>query len=534
MYRIWVLFFLLALHSSISSIAQQRAYAGFSAAPAISTANMLASIVGGVLKLPVGKVLNLWGRAEGLCVSLFVYIIGLIILAACNGPSSYAAGYVLYWVGYDALYLILQVFIADTSGLRNRPFAFAFASTPFICTAFTGSLAGQNFVDNTGGWRWAYGAFAIINTVAFLVLAVIFKYYEKKGQKMGLFKTERSGRTFVQSVVHYFLEFDGMYAFLLIQSPTLTCLVIGALLLMAGWILLLLPFSLASSGRAEYKSATFIAMIIVGFFTLLIFAAWEKWCARRHFVDYKLIKKRTVLGACVLSGVTNFSFSCWDLYFLNFCTVVYNLSQSMAGYMYNIYNVGSCFWGVVIGLWMRFTKEFKWTCLCFGVPLLILGAGLMIKFRGQDEDIGYVIMCQIFIAFGGGTLVIGQDMAFMASSDREGIPMMLALMGLFQSLGNAIGGAVQSAIYNNVFVGALESRLPADMKSQAEKINGAGYLAQKKYPMGSPARDAINYAWGHEQKFGAIAATAVLALAIPSVAVWKNYRLDKKQKGTLI
>ena len=211
--RIWVCFFLLALESAISAIAQQRAYAGFKAAPAISTANILASIVGGVLKLPVGKVLNIWGRAEGLCASLFVYILGLVILAACDGPSSYAAGYVLMWVGYDALYLILQVFVADTSGLRNRAFAFAFASTPFICTAFTGSLAGQNFVNNTGGWRWAYGAFCIINTAAFLPLAVVFKYYEKKGQKLGLYQRERSGRTWAQSIVHYFFEFDGMYAF---------------------------------------------------------------------------------------------------------------------------------------------------------------------------------------------------------------------------------------------------------------------------------------------------------------------------------
>ena len=218
MHRIWICFFLLALESSISTIAQQTAYAKFSSAPAVSTANILASIVGGVLKLPVGKVLNIWGRAEGLCASLFVYILGLIILAACDGPSSYAAGYVLYWVGYDALYLILQVFIADTSGLRNRAFAFAFASTPFICTAFTGPLAGQNFVDNTGGWRWAYGAFCIIQTAAFLPLAGVFKYYETKGLKMGLYQKERSGRTVMQSLVHYFIEFDGMHVFLLIKG----------------------------------------------------------------------------------------------------------------------------------------------------------------------------------------------------------------------------------------------------------------------------------------------------------------------------
>ena len=201
---------MLALQSSISSIAQAKAYAGFSAAPAIGTANILATIIGGVIKLPVAKTLNLWGRAEGLCASVAVYILGLIILAACNGPPSYAAGYVLYWIGYDAIYLILQIFVADTSGLRNRAFMLAFASTPFICTAFTGPLAGNSFVNNTGGWRWAYGAFCIIQPCVFPPLAVVFKYYEKEGMKMGLYSHEHSGRSVMQSIVHYLHQFDGM------------------------------------------------------------------------------------------------------------------------------------------------------------------------------------------------------------------------------------------------------------------------------------------------------------------------------------
>lgn len=201
---------MLALQFSISGIAQAKAYADFSAAPAVGTANILSTIIGGVIKLPVAKTLNLWGRAEGLCASVTIYIVGLIILAACNGPSSYAAGYVLFLVGYDAIYLILQIFVADTSGLRNRAFTLSFASTPFICTAFTGPLAANSFVNSTGGWRWAYGAFCIIMPVVFMPLAVAFKFYEKKGMKMGLYTHQHSGRTILQSIVYYWHQFDGM------------------------------------------------------------------------------------------------------------------------------------------------------------------------------------------------------------------------------------------------------------------------------------------------------------------------------------
>ncbi|KAE8367891.1 major facilitator superfamily domain-containing protein [Aspergillus caelatus] len=516
---IWVCFFMMALQSALSSTVMLAAYADFQQAPQVATSNILYSIIGGVLKLPIARMLNLWGRAEGLLVFIGVYTLGLIILAACNGPDSFAAGNVLFWVGYNSVYYILDVFIADTSGLRNRAFAFAFVSTPFICTAFTAPLAGQSFVNHTG-WRWGYGVFAIVVPVTLCPLAVVFKYYERKAIKTGVFKREPSGRNLVQSIVYYFHEFD----------------VIGALILMAAWILLLLPFSLATYGRAQYKSAAFIAEVVVGFCLLFVFAAWEKWFARAHFVSYELLKKRTVLGACGMAAISFFSFYCWDQYFMNFCIVVYNLSLSMGGYMAQIYNVGTTFWGVGFGIWVRFTKHFKYACLFFALPLMILGAGLMIHFRGEGGgDIGYVIMCQIFIAFGGGTIVLGNDMAVMAAADREGVPMMLALLGLFNSLGGAIGYAVAAAIYNNTWLEALESRLPSDMLSQANEIYLGGYTLQVTYDMGGPTRDAINYAWGRTQMYGSIAATCLLALGIPCIAIWKNYNVDKKQnKGTMI
>lgn len=304
---------------------------------------------------------------------------------------------------------------------------------------------------------------------------------------------------------------------------------------MAAWILMLLPFSLVQKGRSGYDTPTFIAMIIVGFFTLFIFAAWEKFFARTHFIRYELLKQRTVIGACTLAALLFFAFYCWDFNFYNFCLVVYDLSITNAGYMLQIYNVGSTIWGVVFGIYIRITKHFKYACLFFGLPLMILGAGLMIHFRGQTDDLGYVIMCQIFIAFGGGTNVIGQDMAVMAAADRDGVPMMISLIGLFSSLGGAIGTAVAIAIYNNTFPDALRRHLPEDKKSLTHELNVNGYVMQMEYQMGSPVREAVNFSWGYTQKFGCIAATAVLGLAIPSIGVWKNYNVDKRQnKGIVV
>ncbi|GLB00095.1 siderochrome iron transporter 2 [Aspergillus tubingensis] len=515
---IWVCYFMLALHEYISTNVLYYAYSNFSHASQVTTAYILATIIGGVLKLPIGKLLGIWGRAEGLIVFVIVYVLGLIILAACNGPNAFAAGYVFYWIGYDAIYLILEIFIADTSGLRNRAFAFGFSTTPFICCAFTGSLAANSFIK-TSGWRWAYGAFAIIQPFVFAPLIFVFKYYERKAYKTGVLVRQDNGRTWFQSLIHYIHEFD----------------VIGAFILMAAFVLFLLPFSLASYGRTEYHNAAFIAEVVIGFVLFFVFAAWERWCARVHFIPYDLLRDRTVLGACLLAAVVYFSFYCWDSYFYYFVMVVYNLDVTKTGYMTSIYTVGSCVWSPVFGFWIRMVKEFKYSCLCFAAPLMFLGAGLMIHFRGQDADIGYVIMCQIFIAFSGGMLVIGQQMAVMCASNRDGIPILLSMLGLFNSIGGAIGYAVSAAIYTNTFTDGLRRALPAEDQDLFETLYSGGYLSQMKYEPGSAVRDAVNYAWGYMEKYEAIAATCILVLMFPAVGMWKHYNVDKKQnKGTMI
>ena len=71
---------------------------------------------------------------------------------------------------------------------------------------------------------------------------------------------------------------------------------------MSAWVIFLLPFSLAQYGRSQYKSATFIAMVIVGFLMLFVFAAWEKFFARTHFLRYELLKRPSVLGACICAA----------------------------------------------------------------------------------------------------------------------------------------------------------------------------------------------------------------------------------------
>jgi hypothetical protein len=150
----------------------------------------------------------------------------------------------------------------------------------------------------------------------------------------------------------------------------------------------------------------------------------------------------------------------------------------------------------------------------------------MIKFRAPDENIGYIIMCQIFIAFAGGSLVICEQIAAMAAAKHQQVAVVLAVEGMFSSIGGAIGSSVAAAIWTGVFPKKLAEHLPQESLANLTDIYGA-LTTQLSYPVGTPTRDAIIVSYGEAQKLMLIASTAVLVLAIGSVAVWRDIDVKK-------
>ncbi|GME67836.1 unnamed protein product [[Candida] boidinii] len=515
---IWVCFFMLQFHSTIVNNVIYYAYNDFNSAPQVLTANILATVVGGVMNIPIATLITIWGRAEGLCIFLVIYMVGIIVGGTCHGPVGYASSYCLFWVGLNGIFVILDVFIADTSGLKNRALSFAFSTSPIICTAFTGPLCATAYLKGPG-WRWAYYSFFIMAPFIYGPVIILLKVFERKAIKRGILKKVQINRTFTQSFWFYFKQFD----------------VIGCCLIMAAFILILLPFSLQSFGKAEYKSAKFIVMLIVGVLLCPLFYIWERYYATRPMIKWSLLNDRTVMGACIVALSVNFSVCVWNSYFYNFTIVVYDISTTYAGYMQQIYTVGYTFWSIIFAVWIRINKKIKYTCLLFGFPLMVLGTGLFHHFSIHQNNIGLMIMCQIFIAFGGGTLILGYQMAVMVSATLDSIPILLVLTNLFASIGMAFGQATSTGVYTNVFLKSMIKNLPADSVNLAADLYLGGYTAQMMYPIGDPIRKACSIAWGDYQKDAAIAAICILTLILPSITIWKNYSVDKKQnKGTVL
>lgn len=65
---------------------------------------IMSSIIGGLSKIPLAKLLDMWGRPQGLLLSLFVWMVGYIMMASCQNVETYAAAQVFSSTGYVYLY----------------------------------------------------------------------------------------------------------------------------------------------------------------------------------------------------------------------------------------------------------------------------------------------------------------------------------------------------------------------------------------------------------------------------------------------
>ncbi|KAJ2974779.1 hypothetical protein NUW58_g8547 [Xylaria curta] len=515
---IWLVYFIDAIQQGMGTLLTPYVTSAFQEHSLTATTVVAANIIGGVSKLALAKVLDVWGRPQGYLLTMCFMIIGLILMAACQNVQTYAAAQIFYWVGYNGISYTTTVFIADTSALKNRGLVLAYVSSPYILTVWiTGPLA--QAVLNGVGWRWGFGIFAIVTPVVCLPVYFLFAYNQRKAIKQGILVREKSGRTILQSINHYFWEFD------------IVCLI----LLSGGFTLFLLPFSIYSYQTYGWRDPLTIGLIVTGVVLLGLAVAWEKYYSPVQYMPWSILKDRTVLGACVLAAVLFVEYYIWTAYFSSFLQVVLRLELWQTGYINNIYSLGSCLFSIPVGLAIRRTGRFKWVALYFGVPVTILAIGLLIHFRHAGTHIGWIIFVEIIYAFAGGACVITEQVAVMAAAAHQHVAVVVAVEGMFASVGGGIGGTVAGAIWTGIFPHKLLEYLPAESQANFTQIYG-DLNVQLSYPVGSATNVAILRAYDEALRNMFIAATTITVLGLAGVIAWRDIKLKefKQVKGNVI
>ncbi|OJJ42623.1 hypothetical protein ASPZODRAFT_76468 [Penicilliopsis zonata CBS 506.65] len=454
--------------------------------------------------MPLAKIMDMWGRAEGFFSMIVIATVGIIIMAVANNLPAFCAGYVFYNLGFGGMTYCVDVITADSSLLRSRGLAYAFTSSPYIITAFAGPKAAQDALDGMG-MKWGIGLFAFILPV---VASPLFFILKSTLRKAGIVRP-KSGRTWYQSIYWYIVELD----------------LVGLFFFSAGLTLFFIPFDLAGSAPSSWATDYIITMIVIGFCMLFVFAGWEIWCAPRPLLPYNLLRDRTVLGACLLDATYQIAYYCWDNYFTSFLRVVDGLSVSQAGYINNTFDVVGGVLLLGVGVIIRKTGRFHWM-LWVSVPLYMVAQGLMIYFRRPDQSYGYQVMCQVFISIGGSVFIIIEQLSILAAVDHQHVASALALLNVVGTIGDGMGGTISGAIWQNTFPNALRRWLPESAMDNFYDIY-EDIDTQLSYAKGTATRTAIDKAYAYAQSRMLAVGTGIMVLCFIWTLMIRNMDLRK-------
>ncbi|KAJ5772783.1 Major facilitator superfamily domain general substrate transporter [Penicillium paradoxum] len=508
---LYLVSFVDALLSSVESTLNPYITSSFNKHGLLTVVSVVSTILGGSSKLTLAKIIDIWGRVEGFLIMLVLVIIGLIMKATCISMEMYTAAHTLYWVGHIGLTYVVDIMLADMTSLRNRMFMLGLNGTPGIASVFAGPKIADLFYNNLN-FYWAFGAFAIMMVGVSIPVAVVMLFMQRRAEKSGILEKSRSGRVWWQSIVHYLIEFD----------------VIGIILITAAFSLILLPFSIASYGPKGWATGYIIAMEVLGVACVPAFYLWERYGSPVQFLPWKYLKEPTVIGSCLLYGVMFISCFTWNSYFGSYLQVVNRLDIVTSGYVLNSFSLTSYIFSPIFGLLISYTGDFKWTAMA-GVPIFLLGTALLVPFRAPDTHVGLLTMVQILVGLGSCLFAVCGQLAVMATVTHQEIAVVMAIWGLFGSIGASVGVAIAGGMWNNILEKELYNRLPAASKHLSTSIFGS-LVMQMSYADGTPERDAIVGAYADLQRKMAIVGVCFVPFCILCTWFWRNVNVKKLGK----
>jgi predicted MFS family arabinose efflux permease len=285
-----------------------------------------------------------------------------------------------------------------------------------------------------------------------------------------------------------------------------------------------------------WGSAMIVCFLVFGVLLIAAFVVWERSFARIKLTPWAILRDRTVLGTLMVAFTLFVSASCWNSYFSSYLQVVNGLDVTNASYIVQSGTVVQIIANMVAGIVISLTGRYKPISLLLGIPLVVLGTGLLIHFRGPTRYLGYIAMCNIFVNFGFGILMLTVEISILAAAaEQQYFAITIALLNLFTYIGSAVGYTISSAIWQSTLPQKLALYLPLETRRNLTTIFGS-IEEQLSYEWGSPNRLAIQHAYADTWRILLIAGVSVWALGLACMLAWKNVNVKSvhQNKGYVV
>ncbi|KAL5627693.1 hypothetical protein BROUX41_003846 [Berkeleyomyces rouxiae] len=479
----------------------------------LATINVIRAVIAAAAQPTAGKIADVFGRMELVCVSVFFYIIGTIVQSTAKNIEAFAAGAVLYQIGYTMIILLVEVIIGDVSSTRSRVFLSYIPATPFIINTWVSGDISEAVLKVTS-WKWGIGMFGIIYPVCAMPLIITLWVVDRRAKKQGLAKDSFTNkRTASEIATDLFWRLD----------------VVGIILMIAVFALLLVPLTLAGGSSSKWGSAHIIAPLVVGFLCIPVFIIWEMR-APHPLVPFVLMKDRSVWSPMALALLLNFSWYMQGDYLYTTLIVAFDFSIKAATRITSLYSFCSVLMGVFVGLVIFKVRRIK-PFVIAGTCLFMVAFGLLIHYRGQPNSAGRsgIIGAEILLGIAGGLYPYPTQCSLQATLKHEHLAVMTGLYLATYNIGSALGNTVSGALWTQVLPDRLEKNLAGINSTLAALTYQDPFTQAALYPVGTPERDAIIEAYRHVQRLLTITGICLCVPIIGFAFCLRNPKLNRKQ-----
>ncbi len=481
-----------------------------------------------VIKPPMAKIADVFGRLEALCISILLCVLGYIQMAASQNVQTYASAQIFYSAGSTGLQILQQVFIADTSDFLNRALFSSLPDSPFLVTVWIGPAIAAAILANTS-WRVGYAVWAVILPIAFFPLALSLFLNGRKAERMGLLTTKRAEQERVED------EATGATIRRLFHDLDVG----GTLLFSAGLALILVPMTLVSRYQSGWHDPKLWLMILTGILLLVLFPVWESRpeLAPHPLLPLQLLKSRTFCAGCALGF---FYFAVFYIavqpYFYSYLLVALNLPVSRAGPITQTFSFASTIAALTASLLIRRLRAPRpRPFILTGAVLYTVAIAVLLHTRTRAASIPSLFAAQTALGAGAGLMHVATQLVVQAaaastdtSSHQGGQQYVGVATAAFLTLvqvGAACGSAVSGAVWGALVPGKLREYLPDAVRGEADKIY-ASVVVACSYAWGSPEREAI--ARSYQETITVLLWVALVACGpvLGMAALVGDYRLD--------
>ncbi|KAI5465015.1 major facilitator superfamily domain-containing protein [Mariannaea sp. PMI_226] len=519
--RVFIFFgvFLLAycygLDGTVRYVYQPYATASFQNQSLVSTVSLLRAVIAAAAQPTAAKIADVFGRVELICLSVFFYTIGTIVESFSYNVQQFAAGAILYQIGYTMVILLVEVIIADITSIRSRLFFSYVPALPFIINTWVSGNITEAVLSVTT-WNWGVRMWCIIYPVCALPLIISLLVVGRRARKQGLLDTYRS--SFQQLGAKNFTA----ELFWLLD-------IVGIILIIAIFALILVPLTLAGGFQTKWKQAHIIAPLVVGFVCIPAFIIWELR-APHPLVPFKLMKDRAIWAPMGMAVLLNFAWYMQGDYLYNLLIVGFNFSILTATRVTSLYSFCSVITGTLLGLVVYKVRRLK-VFIVAGTALFLVAFGLLIHYRGDPSQSGRagVIGAQVLLGIAGGMFPYPAQASLQAYVPHEHLAAMTGLFLATYNVGSALGYAVSGSIWTQIMPGELAKNLKGINETLAVTAYADPFTAALEWPMGTPEREAIITSYRHVQRYLTITG---ICLCIPLIAfalALRNPKLNDEQ-----